>query len=150
GESFIGKDSVCMILGDNIFEDDFSKTIKSFKKGGHVFAKKVTDPDRFGQVKFDKSGRAVEIKEKPKVAISNYAITGLYLYDNRVVEVAKTSKPSPRGELEITDIHNWYLERKELKVDIVEGDWVDAGTFETLYKASMLARRKELGNGNKK
>lgn len=142
GEDFIGKDSVCMILGDNIFEDDFSATIKKFKQGAQIFAKKVSDPERFGVVKFDKQMKAVEIVEKPKKFLSPYAITGLYIYDNRVAGVAKQIKPSARGELEITDLHNWYLRKNELKVDLVEGDWVDAGTFDTLFKAGQLRYRK--------
>ena len=142
GEDFIGTDSVCMILGDNIFEDDFSETIKSFKSGGHVFAKKVPDPERFGVVKFDDQMHAVQIEEKPKTYLSDYAITGLYLYDNRVIEAARQAQPSARGELEITELHNWYLTRNELTVDIVNGEWIDAGTFESLYKASQLAYKK--------
>jgi glucose-1-phosphate thymidylyltransferase len=142
GESFVGSDNVCLILGDNIFEDDFSDTIRKFKKGGQIFAKKVSDPDRFGVVKFDKQMKAVEIVEKPKKFLSPYAITGLYIYDNRVIKVARDVKPSERGELEITDLHNWYLTRGELKVDLVEGDWVDAGTFDTLFRASQLAHKK--------
>ncbi len=142
GEDFIDNDSVCMILGDNIFEDDFSEIIKDFKAGGHIFAKQVSDPERFGVVKFDEKMNAVEIEEKPKKFLSDYAITGLYLYDNRVVEAAKQVKPSPRGELEITELHNWYLTRGELKVDIVKGDWIDAGTFESLFRATELARKK--------
>lgn len=143
-EEFIGQDNVCMILGDNIFEDDFSETIKTFKKGGHVFAKKVTDPERFGVVKFNNNMEAVQIEEKPKTFISDYAITGLYIYDNRVIEVAKQVKPSERGELEITELHNWYLSQGELKVDVVEGQWLDAGTFESLFQATELARKKFL------
>ena len=136
GHDFIGDDSVALILGDNIFEDNFSKIIKNFKKGGHVFAKKVSDPERFGVVKFDSKGKAVQIEEKPKKFLSPYAITGLYVYDNRVVEAAKSLKPSKRGELEITDLHNWYLKKGELKVDIVKGYWRDAGTFDALLDAS--------------
>jgi glucose-1-phosphate thymidylyltransferase len=131
-----------MILGDNIFEDDFSDVIKKFKSGAQVFAKKVKDPERFGVVKFNRRMRAVKIEEKPKKFLSNYAITGLYVYDNRVVEVAKQVKPSGRGELEITDLHNWYLKNNELKVDLVKGEWMDAGTFESLFRASELMRRK--------
>ena len=142
GADFIDDDSVCMILGDNIFEDDFSDIIKNFKKGGHIFAKEVPDPERFGVVKFDKNMNAIQIEEKPKEHLSNYAITGLYIYDSRVVQAAKEAKPSARGELEITEIHNWYLHKGELKVDIVKGEWIDAGTFETLYKASELARKR--------
>ena len=144
GENFIDDDNVAMILGDNIFEDDFSETIKSFKSGGHVFAKKVPDPERFGVVKFDENMQAVKIVEKPKEFLSDYCVTGLYLYDSRVVEAAKNLKPSDRGEIEITDLNNWYLEKGELKVDIVKGEWIDAGTFESLFKAGELARKKSL------
>ncbi len=142
GADFIDGANVCMILGDNIFEDDFSQIIKNFQSGGHVFAKKVPDPERFGVVKFDENMNALRIEEKPKTHISDYAITGLYIYDGRVMEAAKQVKPSARGELEITDLHNWYLKRGELKVDIVKGEWVDAGTFESLFRASELARNK--------
>lgn len=143
GEKFIGSDSVAMILGDNIFEDDFSKAIKSFKKGGHIFAKKVPDPERSGVVRFDKKMRALEIVEKPKKFISSYAIPGLYIYDNRVIQAARASKPSARGELEITDIHNWYLARHELTVSIVKGKWFDAGTFDSLVEANLWASKRQ-------
>ncbi len=142
GESFLDNESVCMILGDNIFEDDFSETIQNFKTGGHVFAKKVPDPERFGVVKFDGRMQAVSIVEKPKEFLSDYALTGLYLFDNRAVEVAKQVKPSWRNELEITDVQNWYLRRGELRVDIVNGEWIDAGTIDSLYRAGELAYRK--------
>jgi len=144
GETFIANDNVAMILGDNIFEDDFSETIRNFKSGGQVFAKKVHDPERFGVVKFDDQMKAVQIVEKPKEFLSDYCVTGLYIYDKRAVEIAKSLKPSSRGEIEITDMNTWYLEKGELKVDIVNGDWIDAGTFESLYKASELARKKAL------
>ena len=144
GENFIGDDNVAMILGDNIFEDDFSEAIKHFKKGGLIFAKKVDDPERSGVVVRNPEGGVIKIVEKPKEHISDYAIPGLYLYDNRVVEVAKQVKPSARGELEITDLHNWYLEKGELQVLDVKGEWIDAGTFESLFKASELIRNKEL------
>ncbi len=143
GTDFIDQDDVTMILGDNIFEDDFSRSIKSFKSGGHIFVKEVSDPERFGVVKFDEQMNAVEIEEKPKKFLSNYAITGLYIFDNRVVEAAKKVKPSARGELEITDLHNWYLKRGELKVEIIKGDWVDTGTFDSLLRASILAADKK-------
>lgn len=144
GENFIKGDSVAMILGDNIFEDNVSETIKNFKSGGHLFAKEVTDPERFGVVKFDEQMNAVKIVEKPKEFLSNYALTGLYIFDDRVVEAAKAVKPSERGELEITEVQNWYLQKGELKVDILTGEWIDAGTIESLFKASELARRKAL------
>jgi len=146
GENFIDKDPVCMILGDNIFEDDFTETIKNFQSGGHVFAKKVPDPERFGVVKFNEQMQAIKIVEKPKEFLSEYALTGLYMFDGRVVDAAKSLKPSARGELEITDLHNWYLEKNELKVDIVKGQWIDAGTFESLFSAAELARKKALEN----
>jgi glucose-1-phosphate thymidylyltransferase len=144
GETFIEKDNATLILGDNIFEDDFSKEIKKFKSGGHVFAKKVKDPERFGVVKFDKKGKATEIVEKPRQWLSNYAITGLYIYDKRVIEAAKALKLSERGELEITDLHNFYLLRGELKVTVFEGEWLDAGTFDALLEAGNVVKRKKL------
>ncbi len=142
GENFVDDDSVCMILGDNIFEDDVSATIKNFKSGGHIFAKQVPDPERFGQVKFDDNMNAVQIEEKPPQKISDYALTGLYIFDSRVIEAAKQVKPSARGELEITELHKWYLDKNELKVDVLKGEWIDAGTFESLFRAGELARKK--------
>lgn len=142
GENFIGDDDVTMILGDNIFEDDLSEDIKRFKKGGMVFAKKVPDPERSGVVKFDENMKAIKIVEKPKEWISDYAVVGLYVYDNRVVEAAKNVKPSARGELEIVDLHNFYLEKGELEVVQVEGAWIDAGTFDSYYEAQKLAKEK--------
>lgn len=142
GESFIGDDDVAMILGDNIFENDFSEEIRSFKKGAKVFAKKVSDPERFGVVKFDENMRAVKIEEKPQEWISDYALTGLYVYDNRVIQAAKDCVPSSRGEFEIVDLHNYYLQLGELDVAIVDGEWLDAGTFDSLYHAQQLAKEK--------
>ena len=150
GADFIDNENVCLILGDNIFENDFTESIKKFKSGGKVFAKKVSDPERSGVVVFNKEMKATKIVEKPKERISDYAIPGIYLYDNRVVEIARQVKPSARGELEITDLHNWYLERGELEVEILDGEWIDAGTFESLFKASELARKKALGKKNDK
>lgn len=145
GENFIDEEDVALILGDNIFEDDFSDAIRDFKSGAKIFAKKVSDPERSGVVKFDKNMRAELIIEKPKEWISDYAITGFYLYDNRVVEVAKTLKPSQRGELEIVDLHNWYLQKKELEVSLVNGEWIDAGTFDSLLSAQNFAKEKLQG-----
>lgn len=142
GENFIDNENVAMILGDNIFADDLSEEIKSFKKGGKIFAKKVSDPERFGIVKFDDNGKAEKIVEKPKEWISDYAITGLYVFDGRVVEAAKNVKPSARGELEIVDLHNFYLEKGELEVAMVENEWIDAGTFESFFEAQKLAKEK--------
>lgn len=141
-DNFIDEDNVVMILGDNIFEDDFSDEIRSFQGGGKVFAKKVSDPERFGVVEFNEKKEAIQIKEKPKHWISDYAITGLYVYDNRVIEAARQVKPSERGELEITELHNYYLNKSELDVAEVKGEWIDAGTFDSLLEAQMLAKDK--------
>ena len=143
GENFIGDDEVALILGDNIFEDDFSEDIKNFKSGGHVFAKQVEDPERFGVVAFDENNKATKIVEKPKEFLSDFAVTGLYLYDNRVIEISKNLKSSERGELEITDVNNVYLEKGELTVSTVEGVWLDAGTFDSLLEANLLIAKKE-------
>lgn len=144
GENFIGDDNVTMVLGDNIFEDDLSENIKNFSSGGMVFAKQVTDPERFGVVKFDESGKAIEIVEKPKEFLSDWAVTGLYTYDNRVVEIAKNLKPSDRGEIEITDINKKYLEMGELNVQKINGEWLDAGTFDALLDAGNIVKEKEI------
>ena len=144
-ENFIDKESVAMILGDNIFEDDFSEEIKSFKSGAKIFAKKVPDPERFGVVKLNTDLKVELIIEKPKEKISDLAVTGLYVFDNRVVEIAKNMKPSERGELEITDVNNWYLKNGELEVAMVNGEWLDAGTFESLLKAQNIAKEKLAG-----
>jgi glucose-1-phosphate thymidylyltransferase len=144
GENFIDNDSVTMILGDNIFEDDLSESIRNFQSGGQVFAKKVTDPERFGVVKFDEEGKAIEVVEKPKEFVSDYALTGLYTYDSRVVEIAKNLQPSDRGEIEVTDINKKYLEMEELKVQKIEGEWLDAGTFDSLLEAGNIVKEKEI------
>ncbi len=145
GENFIGRDKVTMILGDNIFEDDFSEDIKGFEKGAMVFAKKVPDPERFGVVEFDEKMRALSIEEKPEKPKSDYAVVGLYTYDNRVIEIAKGLKPSERGEIEITDLNNNYLKSGELKVNLIDGVWEDAGSFESLLRVSnfMAEKRKK-------
>ena len=142
GESFIDGDNVTMILGDNIFEDDFSEVIRNFNSGGHVFAKKVPDPEMYGVVKFDETGKAEKIVEKPQEWISDFAIPGLYIFDGRVAEAAKQSKPSERGEIEITEVMNFYLGKGELTVSQVEGDWLDAGTFDTLLEAGRIVKEK--------
>jgi len=144
GESFIGKDNVALILGDNIFEDNFAEIISNFDFGSHIFAKKVADPERFGIVKFDRENQAETIVEKPKEWISDYAITGLYLYDNMVIEAAKDLQPSERGELEIVDLHNFYLKNHALKVSIFQGEWLDAGTFDSLLKAGKIVKEKQI------
>lgn len=139
GANFIGKDNVTLILGDNLFvgDGDFLRSaIKSFKAGGRVFAKQVSDPNRFGVVDFDKSGKAISIEEKPQHPKSDYAVTGLYIYDNTVVARAQSLKPSARCELEITDLNNLYLKDGQLDVQIYEHYWLDTGTFDALLEAS--------------
>jgi len=147
GADFIDDDSVTMILGDNIFEDDFSEDIKNFKSGGKIFVKEVKDSSRYGVVKFDENNKVVEIVEKPKEFVSPFANVGLYIYDQRVVEIAKNLKPSDRGETEITDIHKWYLAKSELEVGIVKGEWIDAGTIESLHQANnFIANKRKVNN----
>jgi glucose-1-phosphate thymidylyltransferase len=136
GADFIGKDNVTMILGDNIFENDFRKSIKEFDGGAKIFAKHVHDPERFGVPEFDKDMNVLSVEEKPKKPKSSYALVGMYIFDNRVVEYARNLTPSKRGEIEITDLQSKYLEQGELKVDIIDGMWEDAGTFDSLLRAS--------------
>ena len=147
GEDFIDKDEVTLILGDNVFEHDFSRQIKSFQNGAMVFAKKVHDPERFGVVEFDEKMKAISIEEKPAKPKSNFAVVGIYTYDNKVVGYAKNLKPSARGEIEITALNNIYLKKKQLKVEIIDGMWEDAGTFDSLLRVSnfMAARNEEEG-----
>ena len=142
GEDFIDKDNVTMILGDNIFDQDFSQEIKSFTSGAMIFAKQVPDPERFGVVEFDQDKKAISIEEKPEKPKSNYAVVGLYTYDNRVVEYAKNLAPSPRGEIEITDINKIYLKDSEMKVNIFDTLWEDAGTFDSLLRVGNLMAQK--------
>jgi glucose-1-phosphate thymidylyltransferase len=142
GEDFIDNGQVAMILGDNIFEDDLSEKIVRFSEGGVIFAKEVSDPERSGVVEFADSGEVVSIEEKPIKPKSNFAISGLYVYDKEVVEISKKLTPSDRGELEITDIHNEYLKRGKLKVEKLEGVWMDAGTIDSLLEAGQVVRDK--------
>ncbi|MFA7209302.1 MAG: sugar phosphate nucleotidyltransferase [Parcubacteria group bacterium] len=143
GEDFIDEGNVIMVLGDNIFEDDLSEYIKKFKKGGMVFAKEVEDdPRRYGIIEFDKEGVAVSIEEKPENPKSNFCVSGAYVFDNRVVGIAKHLKPSKRGEIEITDINKAYLEMGELHVEKLKGEWLDAGTFDSLLEAGRIVKEK--------
>lgn len=144
GEKFIADDNVTMILGDNLFDDDFSDSIKTFKTGGRVFAKKVPDPERFGVVEFDEKHNVVSIVEKPENPKSEYAVTGLYIFDNTVIQRAKNLKPSARNELEIVDLQNSYLKDGQLDVAFVNGQWLDTGTFEAMYQATNFVRDKQL------
>ncbi len=141
GEKFIGKDSISLILGDNIFYgklDFFYKAVEKNNSGATIFAYRVTDPERYGIVEFGSDGKALSIEEKPKVPRSNFAVPGLYVYDNRVVEIAKKLKPSARGEFEITDVNREYLSLGELRVEKIGRGvaWLDTGTPEALLKAS--------------
>lgn len=154
GEAFIGTDKVALVLGDNIFYGSgLSKLLQtnSNPDGGVVFAYKVHDPERYGVVEFDKDHRVVSIEEKPLHPKSHYAVPGLYFYDNEVVEIAKNIKPSPRGELEITDVNRVYLERGKLKVGVLDRGtaWLDTGTFESLMQAAQFVHVIEERQGLK-
>ncbi|HVZ12346.1 MAG TPA: sugar phosphate nucleotidyltransferase [Patescibacteria group bacterium] len=142
GENFIGNDSVTMILGDNIFEHDFTESVSSFKSGGRIFAKKVPDPERSGVVEFDENMKVISIVEKPEHPKSDYAVVGFYIFDNKVISYAKSLNPSARGEIEIVDIHNKYLESGDLDVNVIEGMWEDAGTIDSLLRVNNLVAEK--------
>lgn len=148
GESFIGNSDVALILGDNIFEYDFSQEIKSFKGGGKIAVTEVEYPQRYGVVEFDENNKVISIEEKPENPKSNYASVGLYLYDNRVCEIAKSLTPSERGEIEITSykgspaINNKYLEMGELEAMEFEGFYEDTGTFDSLLRANNFMAEK--------
>ncbi len=155
GEKFINGDNVALILGDNIFHGfGFSSMLKLVglkNKGATIFGYRVKDPERFGVVEFDETGHAVSIEEKPKNPKSDFAVTGLYFYDNKVVEYAKSIKPSARGELEITDINKIYLKENKLKVEILGRGfaWLDTGTTESLLQASNFVSAMEINTGMK-
>ncbi|MFC6669727.1 glucose-1-phosphate thymidylyltransferase RfbA [Marinobacterium aestuariivivens] len=155
GEDFIGNDSCCLILGDNIFYGqhftDKLHAADARTEGATVFGYHVSDPERFGVVEFDQTGRAVSIEEKPKVPKSSYAVTGLYFYDNRVIDIAKEIKPSARGELEITDINSFYLRDQSLNVEMLGRGfaWLDTGTHDSLLDAGQFVATIEQRQGLK-
>jgi glucose-1-phosphate thymidylyltransferase len=154
GEHFIGKDKVALVLGDNIFYGSGLQQIvqeNNNPDGGVVFAYHVSDPERYGVVEFDDNHKAISIEEKPQNPKSNYAVPGLYFYDNSVVEVAKNIKPSPRGEYEITDVNKYYLNQGKLKVGILSRGtaWLDTGTFNSLLQASQFVQVIEERQGLK-
>lgn len=135
---------VAVVLGDNIIQGNMIQAVREFRKnpvGSHIMLKRVPDPHRFGVPRFDKQGRVAEIIEKPKDPPSPYAVIGIYLYDHHVFKVARTLKPSARGELEITDVNNYYIRKKQMRATVLDGWWTDAGTFESLLRASNLVAR---------
>ena len=141
GEKFIGKDNVALVLGDNIFYGTlnfFYNAVEKNKNGATIFAYQVTDPERYGIVEFDNEGKAISLEEKPKAPKSNFAVPGLYIFDNKVVSISKNLKPSARGELEITDVNRFYLNKGELRVEKIGRGvaWLDTGTPEALLKAA--------------
>ena len=153
GEEFIGDDNVCLILGDNLFYGKLGldKVVKEFENGARVFGYPVHDPERYGVVEFDKDGQAIGIEEKPVQPKSNYAVPGLYIFDNKVVEITKTMQPSARDELEITDVNLEYLRRQELKVEPLGRGiaWLDTGTHQSLLEASHFIGTLEARQGLK-
>ena len=154
GEEFIGNDKVAMILGDNIFYgSSLEANLKSYTDpdGGIVFGYQVADPERYGVVEFDKDGKVISIEEKPARPKSNYAVTGLYFYDNQVIKIAKSLRPSARGEIEITDVNNTYLKKGKLKVSLLDRGtaWLDTGTFISLNQAAQFVQAIEERQGLK-
>lgn len=143
-EDFLDGGPAALILGDNIFEDDFTESLQSFMSGARIFAKEVSDPERFGVVSLDAAGRPVSVVEKPTHPESHLAITGLYVYDGAASAAARTLIPSARGELEITDLHQRYLAEGKLDVCLVKGAYFDAGTHDALLEAGLFARDQKL------
>ncbi len=145
-ENFVDEDKVIVMLGDNIIKDDISEAIIEFEKqpeGAKIFLKEVSDPERFGVAEI-KDGKVINIEEKPEDPKSNYSVIGLYMYDSNVFDIAKTLKPSNRGELEITDVNNEYIRKGLMTYSIIDGWWTDAGTFESLYRASKLVAEDKI------
>ena len=152
-ESFVGEDCVCLVLGDNIFygAQSFIDVFNSFKCGATVFAYEVNNPEEYGVIEFDNKGVAVSLEEKPEIPKSSYAVPGIYLYDNSVLKIAKSLKPSDRGELEITDVNNVYLNQKKLQVHTIERGfaWLDSGTSQSLHDAAAFVQTVEKRQGIK-
>jgi len=149
-ESFVDDDLLCVVLGDNIIEDSIRPYVERFKeqgRGAKILLKEVPDPQRFGVAELGPNGNVLRIIEKPAVPPSSYAVTGFYMYDSRVFEIIHTLKPSKRGELEITDVNNGYIESGSMTYDILPGWWTDAGTIESLLRATNLVARKCRGSG---
>ena len=147
-EHFAAGQPLCVVLGDNIIQGNICQAVQSYRqqgRGAKILLKKVPDPQRFGVPEFD-GERIVRIKEKPQVPKSGYAVTGIYIYDSKVFDIIKTLKPSARGELEITDVNNAYIDRSEMTWDTLEGWWTDAGTFESLLHASNLVAETGANN----
>jgi len=144
GEQFIQGDNVALILGDNLFEDDFSQQVKDFESGAIIFGKEVPDPERFGIIEVNEDNTVLSIEEKPSNPKSPYAQTGFFIYDSTVAAKAKSLQPSGRGEYEITDLNNLYLQEGTLKASFVDGQWLDTGTFEAMYQAVNFVRDKHL------
>lgn len=158
GEEFIGRDNICLVLGDNIFyghglTDLLRKAVRNVEtnSGATVFGYYVNDPERYGVIEFDKTGKVLSIEEKPRKPKSNYAVTGLYFYDNHVIEIAKNVRPSWRGELEITDVNTEYLKNSKLKVELLGRGhaWLDTGTYESLLEAGEFIATMEKRQGLK-
>ncbi len=142
-EDFVDGDSVTVILGDNIFQDNIKEDVAKFNGGARIFLKEVTDAHRFGVAEL-KGEKVIGIEEKPKVPKSNFAVTGLYMYDSDVFDAVKTLKPSGRGELEITDVNNYYISKGAMEYQVLEGFWSDAGTFESLLRAGILVQQHQI------
>jgi glucose-1-phosphate thymidylyltransferase len=148
-EFFADQQPICVILGDNIIENSIAPFVENFKRqgsGARILLKAVHEPQRFGVPEIE-GARIIRIDEKPEKPASGYAVTGIYMYDYRVFDIIKTLKPSKRGELEITDVNNSYIKESKMQFDILNGWWTDAGTFESLLRASNLVYQKETGRG---
>lgn len=139
-QEFAAGESVCAILGDNVYFDRLSDAIRNFTTGGHVFLKEVPDAQRFGVAELDSNGTVISLEEKPSQPKSKYAVTGCYVYDSRCFDIIKNLQPSARGEFEITDVSRWYMEQGQLVATVLKDEWIDAGTFESLYRAAHSVR----------